>query len=119
MLNVKDIELKLDSLEIHPNSEIKGTITVNYPGQYDGVVINTQILDSNELIVYKSYNGQKISQNVSRLFISKDTMPENKAVFTAVIEFEPKVTHEVKFRASIIEQHKEIESEVLFAKFAA
>ena len=45
-------------------------------------------------------------------------MPENKAVFTAVIEFEPKVTHEVKFRASIIEQHKEIESAVLFAKFA-
>ncbi len=119
VLNVKDIELKLDSLEIHPNSEIKGTITVNYPGQYDGVVINTQILDSNELIVYKSYNEEKISQNVSRLFISKDTMPENKADFTAVIEFEPKVTHEVKFRASIIEQHKEIESVILFAKFAA
>lgn len=119
MLNVKDIELKLDSLEIHPNSEIKGTITVNYPGQYDGVVINTQILDSNELIVYKSYNGQKISQNVSRLFISKDTMHKNKVDFTAVIEFKPKGMHEVKFRASIIEQHKEIESAVLFAKFAA
>ncbi len=119
MLNVKDIELKLDSLEIHQNSEIKGTITVNYPGLFDGVVINTQILDSNELIVYKSYNGQKISQNVSRLFISKDTMAENKAVFTAVIEFEPKVTHQVKFRASIIEQHKEIENVILFAKFSA
>jgi len=46
-------------------------------------------------------------------------MPENKANFTAVIEFEPKETHDVKFRASIIEQHKEIESDVLFAKFSA
>ncbi|HSB50001.1 MAG TPA: hypothetical protein VLC72_01540 [Nitrosopumilaceae archaeon] len=115
---MKDIELKLDSETIRPNSEFKGTITVNYSGRYDGVVINTQILNSNELIVYKSYNGEKISQNVSRLFISKDLMPENKADFTAVIEFEPKETHEVKFRASIIEQHKEIESDIQFAKYS-
>lgn len=116
---MKDIELKLDSLEIHPNSEIKGTISVNYPGRYDGVVINTQILNSNELVIYKSYNGKSISKNVSRLFIGKDIMPENKAEFTAVIEFEPKEKHEVKFRVSIIEQHKEIESDVVFANFLA
>jgi hypothetical protein len=116
---MKDIELKLDSETIKPNSEIKGTVIVNFPGRYDGIVINTQILNSNELIVYKSYNGKEISDNVSRLFISKDVMPDNKAVFTAVIEFEPKESHEVKFRASIIEQHKEIESDILFAKFSA
>ncbi len=116
---MKDIELKLDSTEIHPNSEIKGNVVVTYPGRYDGVVINIQILNSNELIIYKSYNDKQISQNVSRLFISKDSMPEHKASFTAVIEFEPKETHDVKFRASIIEQHKEIESDVLFAKFSA
>ena len=116
---MKDIELKLDSETIKPNSEITGTVIVNFQGRYDGIVINTQILNSNELIVYKSYNGKKISDNVSRLFISKDVMPDNKAVFTASIEFEPKETHEVKFRASIIEQHKEIESDILFAKFSA
>ncbi|KAG2480695.1 MAG: hypothetical protein IH780_03380 [Thaumarchaeota archaeon] len=116
---MKDIELKLDSETIKPNSEIKGTVIVNFTGRYDGIVINTQILNSNELIVYKSYNGKEISDNVSRLFISKDVMPDNKAVFTAVIEFEPKESHEVKFRASIIEQHKEIESDILFAKFSA
>jgi len=116
---VKDIELKIDDLEIHPNSEIKGNIAVNYPGRYDGIVINAQILNSNELIVYKSYNGKDISKNVSRLFIGKDVMPENKAEFTATIEFEPKEKHEVKFRASIIEQHKEIESDVVFANFSA
>ncbi len=116
---MKEIEFKLDNTSITPNSEIKGFIMVNYPGRFDGVVINTQILSSNELIVYKSYNGKKISQNVSRLFISKDDMPDNKVEFTASIEFVPKETHEVKFRASIIEQHKEIESDVLFAKFSA
>jgi len=45
-------------------------------------------------------------------------MPENKAEFTAVIEFEPKQEYEIKFRASIIEQHKEIESQIIFAKYS-
>jgi len=116
---MKEIEFKLENTNITQNSEIKGFIKVNYPGRFDGVVINTQILSSNELIVYKSYNDKKISQNVSRLFISKDDMPDNKAEFTASIKFEPKETHEVKFRVSIIEQHKEIESVVLFAKYSA
>ena len=116
---MKDIELKLDDTSISPYSEIRGRITVNYPGRYDGVVINTQILGSNELVVYRSYNGKKISQNVSRLFISKEDMPDNKAEFTASVEFEPKETHEIKFRVSIIEQHKEIESDVVFGKLYA
>ena len=115
---MKDIVFSLEPREIHPGSEIRGTITVSYPGRYDGVVINTLILDSNEHIIYKSYNGKKISQNVSRLFINKDAMPENKAEFTASIEFEPKQVHEIKFRASIIEQHKEIESQIIFAKYS-
>ncbi len=115
---MKDLEFKLSSIEIHPNSEIKGTIAVSYPGRYDGVVINTTILDSNEHIIYKSYNEKKISQNVSRLFINKDVMPEDKAEFTAIINFQPNQEHEVKFRVSIIEQHKEIESQIIFAKYS-
>jgi hypothetical protein len=115
---MKDIEFKLNSTDIHPNSEIKGMISVAYPGRYDGVVINTQILDSNEHILYKSFNGKNISQNVVRLFINRDVMPENKAEFTALIKFEPKQEHEIKFRVSIIEQHKEIESQIIFAKYS-
>ncbi len=115
---MKDIEFKLNSTDIHPDSEIIGMISVTYPGRYDGIVINTQILDSNEHILYKSYNGKNISQNVARLFINKDVMPENKAEFTALIKFEPKQEHEIKFRASIIEQHKEIESQIIFAKYS-
>ena len=53
------------------------------------------------------------------MFISKDVMPENKAKFTATIEFEPTESYDVKFRASIIEQHKEVESDQLFATFSA
>jgi hypothetical protein len=116
---MKDVEIKIDNLNITPHTEIKGRIEVKYQGRYDGIVINTQILNSNQLIVYKSYNGKPISQNLSRLFISKENMPENKAEFTAVIEFKPTEHHDVKFRVSIIQEHKEIENDILFAKLLA
>ena len=41
---MKDIKLTLDNLNIKPNSEIKGSVTVNYSGTYDGIVINTLII---------------------------------------------------------------------------
>ncbi len=116
---MKFITLELDDKKIKPHSEIKGRITVNYPGKYDGIVINTLIVGSNKLIVYKSYNNKQISDNVSRLFVSRDLMLDNKVEFTAMIEFDPEQTHDVKFRASIIEQHKEVESDQLFAEFSA
>lgn len=115
---MKDIEIVLESLDIKKDSEIRGTVNVNYSGKYDSVVINTQILNSNELMTFTSYNGKKIAQKASRLFISKDSMPQNKAEFTAAISFDAVESHDVKFRASIIEQHKEIESDVLFARYS-
>ena len=116
---MKDIEIKIDNKNIKPHEEITGHITVNYSGLYDGVVINTQILGSNELVVWREYNGKKITQNVSRLFVNKDVMPDNKVDFTATIEFEPTEEHDVKFRASIIQQHKEVENVQLFVNYSA
>ncbi|MDE1726169.1 MAG: hypothetical protein KGH89_02760 [Thaumarchaeota archaeon] len=113
---MKDIELELENSNIKSHEIIKARIQVNYPGRYDGVVVNTQILNSNELIVYRSYNNKTISQNVSRLFINRNDMLQNSVEFTASIEFEPKEPHDVKFRASIIQEHKEIESVILFVK---
>lgn len=114
---VKDIEFEIDPHHIAQNEEIRGTIRVSYPGRYDGVVVNTQISDSNQHITYKSYNGMAISKNVARLFIDRKSMPDHRAEFTAEIAFEPARMHEVKFRASIIEQHKEIDSRIVFAEF--
>ena len=52
-----DLEFKLNSTDIHQNSEITGTIDVSYPGRYDGVVVNTTILDSNEHIICLLYTS--------------------------------------------------------------
>src|SRR5579885_1221622 len=113
---MKEIELKLENMTFKAHETIKGTIKVNYSGRYDGVVVNSQILGSNQLIVYRSYNTKSITQNLSRHFINKNDMPQNSVQFTASIEFEPKEIHEIKFRASIIQEHKEIESDVVFGK---
>ena len=116
---MKDIELKLDNLTFKPHEIIRGKIQVNHSGRYDGVVVNAQILGSNQLIVYRSYNNKPISQNLSRLFINKNDMPQNLVEFTASIEFESREIHEIKFRASIIQEHKEIESDIVFGKLVA
>ncbi|MDE1814775.1 MAG: hypothetical protein KGI05_08975 [Thaumarchaeota archaeon] len=113
---MKDIKITIENLTFRRSEIIKGKIQVNYSGRYDGVVVNAQILGSNQLIVYRSYNNKSISQNLSRLFINKNDMPQNLVDFTASIEFEPKEVHEIKFRASIIQEHKEIESDVVFGK---
>ena len=112
---MKDIEIKLESRHITKDSGIKGFITVNYTGKFDSIVVNTQILGSNELITYTTCNNKQLPHTVSRLFISKESMLENKAEFTAIINFEPKESHDIKFRVSIIEQHKEIENDQIFA----
>lgn len=114
---MKYIEIGLEDAKIHRNDEIRGTVTVRFPGRYDGVMINTQILNTNELICYTSYNDTKISQNVARLFVNRDHMPDDVVRFTALIDFETKTKCEVKFRVSIIEQHKEVASDILFAEY--
>ncbi|SMH72343.1 hypothetical protein [Candidatus Nitrosotalea okcheonensis] len=113
---MKDIEIKIENLTFRRSEIIKGKIQVNYSGRYDGVVVNAQILGSNQLIIYRSYNNKSISQNLSRLFINKNDMPQDLVEFTASIEFETKEVHEIKFRASIIQEHKEIESDVVFGR---
>ena len=112
---MKDIEIKLENSHITKDSGIKGFVEVNYAGKFDSIVVNAQILGSSELVTYTTCNNKQLPHTVSRLFISKESMMENKAEFTAVINFEPKESHDNKFRVSIIEQHKEIENDQIFA----
>lgn len=120
---MKDIEVSLSSRKFAPGETIRGTVRVGYNGRFDGVVVNTQILDSNELVVYRSCAGREIEKNVSRLFVPREAMsadgPTTAAEFTASIEFAAARDHDVKFRASIIEQHKEVESDIVFARLRA
>ena len=118
---MKDIELSLSSEEFGPGEIVRGTARVSYGGRFDGVVVNTQVLDSNELVVYRSCAGKEIEKRTARLFIPRDSMSGGGSVaeFSVSAGLESERGHDVKFRASIIEQHKEVESDVRFARLRA
>ena len=65
-----------------------------------------------------SCNGSKLTGKMARLFIPRDQMPDNRAAFTAKMEFAPDRAYEIEFRASIIEQHKEIERSIIFVEYS-
>lgn len=117
---MKWIKLKLNSLEIKQNDEIRGKITIDYKNKYDGVIINTQIFDSNEFIEYLTCNSKRISKRISsRLFINYNSIISNVITFTATIKFTPNIPHhDIKFRVCIIEQHKEIGEDVIWARYS-
>lgn len=111
-----DITLKVKPAKFRSTDVIKGVISVSYPGRYDGIVVNAQVLDSNHHIVYTSCNGKNIS-NITRLFIPYSDVTDNSAEFEAEAKFEADRSYEVKFRASIIEQHKEVDSTIVFVEY--
>jgi hypothetical protein len=111
----KAIKISIKQNNIIPQSDIDGSVTINYPGRFDGVQVNTYVTGTNEHVQFVSVDGRKISLFV-RLFVSKDEMGEtNSFDFIARLEQTnlPKQTS-IRFRAAIIQQHKEVESDVIF-----
>lgn len=111
-----DIKLEVTPDVFHYTDTVHGTVSVSYPGRYDGIVVNAQVLDSNHHMTYTSYNDTKVSGMVARLFIPRKEITQNTARFEAKAKFEADRDYEVKFRASVIEQHKEVDSHTVFVK---
>ena len=104
-------------LETGTQNSISGIVSVGFTGRYDGISINTQVLGYSGLLRFCLRDG-KPENAVGRLFVPSDEI-HDKIRFEATPEFEADSELEVKVRASIIEQHKEIESASAFAKLAA
>lgn len=95
--------------------DVCGVITVAYRGMYDGVVINALVTGSNALVSFVSYNDKDVASSKSRLFVPSTEITKGQFEFVAKIIPEPKGAHEIRLRASIIEQHKEVESDLVFS----
>lgn len=116
----KAIRISISQKTIVPQSDISGTVTVNYPGRFDGVQVNTNVTGTNEQVHFTSIDDRKISLLV-RLFVSKNEMGEkNSFSFIARLEQTniPGQTS-IRFRAAIIQQHKEIESDIILVPVAS
>ena len=118
MQEKKELSLTIKETEIYPNQEIHGRIEVNYNERFDTIVINSQIENSSDIFNYIQLNGKKINHPYARLSIYKKELEEKRIVdFIAITQHIPKNDFsKVKFRASIIQEHKEVTNDILFLR---
>ncbi|HXS60441.1 MAG TPA: hypothetical protein VN703_06470 [Candidatus Sulfopaludibacter sp.] len=111
-------ENKKIDLEIDGKKEIDGKIIINYTGRFDSISINSQIEDSSDVFTFVEIDNKKINHPYARLSIFKKEIKDPKIIkFKAFTNHIPKNNESsVKFRATLIQEHKEIASDVKFTK---
>jgi hypothetical protein len=113
-----EVAISLAEKEVTAGQELPGTIVINYAGRWDSVVINSQIENSSDVFTYSLLNGKKIKHPYARLSIFKDELKGR-----TVVEFVSSTNHvpagdytSVKFRVTLIQEHKEIFSDIAYIK---
>jgi len=115
----KDVSISLAESSIVAGNDLHGTVVINYSGRFDSVVINSQIENSSDVFSYISINGKNITHPYARLSIFKSELAGRNTIdFTATTNHVPaKGEHtNVKFRVSIIQEHKEVVSDVTYLR---
>ena len=118
MSGKKEISIRIKEKEINSNTEIHGEIELNYDGRFDSIVINSQIENSNDIFTYTQVNAKIINHPYARLSLLKKDLEDKKIIeFVAVSKHLPsKEFSKVKFRTSIIQEHKEVANDIIFIK---
>jgi hypothetical protein len=113
-----NIFLDFKNKEINVGEELECMITINYTGRFDSISINSQIEDSSDVFTYTEINSKKINHPYARLSIMKKELQNPSSIrLKANTKHVPKSTESVvKLRATLIQEHKEIASDVRFIK---
>ena len=113
-----NIFLDLKNKEINAGEELECIISINYTGRFDSISINSQIEDSSDVFTYTEINGKKINHPYARLSLMKKELQNPTNIrLKAITKHIPKSTESVvKLRATLIQEHKEIASDVKFIK---
>jgi hypothetical protein len=114
----KKVSIELAETQLAAGQELHGKIFLNYAGRFDSLVINSQIENSSDVFSYININGKKINHPFARLSIFKAELGgKNPVEFVAVTKHMPARDYSsVKFRVSIIQEHKEVVSDVAYIK---
>jgi hypothetical protein len=116
--NDKNITLSITEKGSAGINEVDGSISINYPGRFDSISINSQIEDSSDVFTYTEIDNKKINHPYARLSILKKDLLDPKTIkFKAFTNHIPKdTTSNAKFRVTLIQEHKEIASDIKFIK---
>jgi hypothetical protein len=114
----KDVSISLVETSIAAENDLHGTVVLNYSGRFDSVVVNSQIENSSDVFSYTNLNGKKIKHPYARLSIFKSELAGRNTIdFTATTNHVPFGEYSnVKFRVSIIQEHKEVVSDIAYTK---
>ena len=118
MSEQKQVSISLAESSLAAGEDLHGTVVINYPGRFDSLVINSQIENSSDVFSYANLNGKKIKHPYARLSIFKTELGGRTTIeFTASTSHIPAGDHSrVKFRVSIIQEHKEVASDIAYTK---
>jgi hypothetical protein len=113
-----NIFLDIKNKEINAGEELECVITINYTGRFDSISINSQIEDSSDVFTYTEINGKKINHPYARLSIMEKELQNPTSIrLKAITKHVPKSTESVvKLRATLIQEHKEIASDIKFIR---
>ena len=115
----KNIDLQItEGKQTNGKKEIDGKLIINYTGRFDSISINSQIEDSSDIFTYTEIDEKKINHPYARLSIfKKDIQNPNIIRFKAFTNHNPKnIESNVKFRATLIQEHKEIASVIKYIR---
>jgi hypothetical protein len=114
----KDVSISLAESSIAAGNDLHGTVVISYHGRFDSVVLNSQIENSSEVFSYTNLNGKKIKHPYARLSIFKSELAGRNTIdFTATTNHVPTGEYSnVKFRVSVIQEHKEVVSDIAYTK---
>jgi hypothetical protein len=109
------LNLSFKEQEICSGEELHGTLSITYAGRFDSVVISSQIENANEAFIFATMNGKKIKHPYSRISIFKSELPDpNNIDFSVITLHVPEGERSIaKFRATIIQEHKEVGADVV------
>ena len=114
----KDVSIQIEKDQVESGENLNGVVRINYTGRFDSLVINSQIENSSDVFEYVNLDGKKINHPYARLSLLKqDILDVRKVEFTVTtIHIPPNNISNAKFRASIIQEHKEITSDIAYLK---
>ena len=117
-MSSKQVSVSLTEGSVSAGEDLHGTVVINYPGRFDSLVINSQIENSSDVFSYTNLNGKKIKHPYALLSIFKAELGGRTIVeFTTTTNHVPAGDHSsVKFRVSIIQEHKEVVSDIAYVK---
>ena len=114
----KEVSISLAESSIVAGNDLHGVVVINYSERFDSVVINSQIENSSDVFSYTNLNGKNIKHPYARLSIFKSELADSTTInFTATTNHVPSGEYSnVKFRVSIIQEHKEVVSDIAYTK---